>query len=172
MKLFFRSKQYYEVLTDCTCAIEAKEDNVAAWVTKAEIYNSQGRHQESRDELAVVKRSWGAKHKAIKEAFNKADFEVRIQQVDMELRHMVATADARSRQGTNASDNSASEKRSEGKSSRKGNRLPPNLNGEERQMRKYSNRRKSNESPGTKKSSRENNSRNSSIFGNRRSTPG
>jgi len=168
---FFRSKQYYEALTDCTSAIEAKEDNVAAWVTKAEVYNALGRHQEARDELAVVKRSWGAKHKAIKEAFNKADFEVRIQQVDMELRHMVATADARSRQGTNE-ENSSSGKRSEGKSSRKGNRLPPTANGEEGQTHKYSNRRKSNESSSSmKKKVRDTNHKSSSISGNRRLTP-
>ena len=89
------SDQHEDALADCAEAISLKQDNLAAWTVKIEVYYNLGRLQEARDELAVARKTWGARNETIEDAFKKTDFELRLRKVDNELRYLVATVDNR-----------------------------------------------------------------------------
>lgn len=79
------SNQYEEALSDCIEAIRLKNDNMTAWTVKVEVYFALGRLQEARDELAEVRRTWGAGNETIEEAYKKTDFELRLKKADDDL---------------------------------------------------------------------------------------
>jgi tetratricopeptide (TPR) repeat protein len=85
------SHQYEEALEDCIEAITLKSDNMTAWTVKVEVYFALGRLQEARDELAEVRRTWGAGNDTIEEAYKKTDFELRLKKADDDL-HRIASA--------------------------------------------------------------------------------
>jgi tetratricopeptide (TPR) repeat protein len=87
------SDQYEAALADCAEAISLKQDNLTAWTVKIEVYYALDRLQEARDELAVARKTWGARNETIEDAYKKTDFELRLQKVDNELRYLVATVE-------------------------------------------------------------------------------
>ena len=87
------SDQYEAALADCAEAISLKQDNLTAWTVKIEVYYALDRLQEARDELAVARKTWGARNETIEDAYKKTDFELRLQKVDNELRFLVATVE-------------------------------------------------------------------------------
>lgn len=89
------SDQHEAALEDCAEAISLKQDNLSAWTVKIEVYYALGRLQEARDELAVARKSWGARNETIEDAYKKTDFELRLRKVDNELRFLVATVESR-----------------------------------------------------------------------------
>ncbi len=89
------SDQHEAALADCAEAISLKQDNLAAWTVKIEVYYNLGRLQEARDELAVARKTWGARNETIEDAYKKTDFELRLRRVDNELRFLVATVETR-----------------------------------------------------------------------------
>jgi len=89
------SDQHEAALADCAEAISLKQDNLAAWTVKIEVYYALGRLQEARDELAVARKTWGARNETIEDAYKKTDFELRLRKVDNELRFLVATVECR-----------------------------------------------------------------------------
>jgi tetratricopeptide (TPR) repeat protein len=88
------SHQYEEALEDCSEAIRAKQDNMTAWTVKVEVYFALGRLQEARDELAVVRKTWGAGNETIEEAYKKTDFELRLKRADDDLHRIVAAVES------------------------------------------------------------------------------
>ncbi|VEU39669.1 unnamed protein product [Pseudo-nitzschia multistriata] len=88
------SDQYEAALADCAEAISLKQDNLTAWTVKTEVYYALGRLQEARDELAVARKTWGARNETIEDAYKKTDFELRLQKVDNELRFLVGTVES------------------------------------------------------------------------------
>ena len=89
------SDQHEAALADCAEAISLKQDNLAAWTVKIEVYYALGRLQEARDELAVARKTWGARNETIEDAYKKTDFELRLRRVDNELRFLVGTVETR-----------------------------------------------------------------------------
>ena len=89
------SDQHEAALADCAEAISFKQDNLAAWTVKIEVYYNLGRLQEARDELAVARKTWGARNETIEDAYKKTDFELRLRRVDNEVRFLVATVETR-----------------------------------------------------------------------------
>lgn len=89
------SDQHEDALADCAEAISLKQDNLAAWTVKIEVYYNLGRLQEARDELAVARKTWGARNETIEDAYKKTDFELRLRKVDTEVRYLVSTVDNR-----------------------------------------------------------------------------
>lgn len=87
------SDQHEAALEDCAEAISLKQDNLAAWTVKIEVYYALGRLQEARDELSVARKTWGARNETIEDAYKKTDFELRLRKVDKELRFLVATVE-------------------------------------------------------------------------------
>ena len=61
------SHQYEDALEDCIEAIRLKQDNMNAWTVKVEVYFALGRLQEARDELAEVRKTWGAGNDTIQD---------------------------------------------------------------------------------------------------------
>ena len=88
------SDQHEAALEDCAEAISLKQDNLAAWTVKIEVYYALGRLQEARDELAVARKTWGARNETIEDAYKKTDFELRLRKVDNELRYLVTTVES------------------------------------------------------------------------------
>jgi len=88
------SDQYEEALADCNGAIAQKEDNMSAWTVKIEVYFALGRLQEARDELAVVRKTWGAGNETIEDAYKKTDFELRLKRADDDLYKIVSAVEA------------------------------------------------------------------------------
>ena len=87
-------QQYEDALADCNDAIRLKNDNMAAWTVKIEVYFALGRLQEARDELAEVRRTWGAGNETIEESYKKTDFELRLKKADDELYNLVAAVES------------------------------------------------------------------------------
>ncbi|KAL3923960.1 MAG: hypothetical protein SGILL_001335 [Bacillariaceae sp.] len=87
------SDQYEEALDDCKHAIAQKQDNLTAWTVKIEVYFALGRLQEARDELAVVRKTWGAGNDTIEDAYKKTDFELRLKKADDELHKLVVSVE-------------------------------------------------------------------------------
>jgi tetratricopeptide (TPR) repeat protein len=87
------SDHYDEALEDCSEAISLKQDNMTAWTVKIEVYFALGRLQEARDELAVVRKTWGAGNETIEDAYKKTDFELRLKKADDELHQLVASVE-------------------------------------------------------------------------------
>lgn len=87
------SNQYDEALEDCMEAIKLKNDNMTAWTVKVEVYFALGRLQEARDELAEVRKTWGAGNETIEEAFKKTDFELRLKKADDDLYRIMASVE-------------------------------------------------------------------------------
>ncbi|KAL3941694.1 MAG: hypothetical protein SGARI_000512 [Bacillariaceae sp.] len=87
------SDQYEDALDDCNGAIAQKQDNLTAWTVKIEVYFAVGRLQEARDELAVVRKTWGAGNDTIEDAYKKTDFELRLKKADDELHKLVASVE-------------------------------------------------------------------------------
>jgi tetratricopeptide (TPR) repeat protein len=83
------SDQYDDALRDCNEAIAQKQDNLTAWTVKIEVYFALGRLQEARDELAVIRKTWGAGNDTIEDAYKKTDFELRLKKADDELHKLV-----------------------------------------------------------------------------------
>lgn len=88
------SNQYEEALEDCIEAIRLKNDNMTAWTVKVEVYFALGRLQEARDELAEVRKTWGAGNETIEEAFKKTDFELRLKKADDDLFRIMASVES------------------------------------------------------------------------------
>ena len=88
------SHQYEESLEDCIEAINLKNDNMTAWTVKVEVYFALGRLQEARDELAEVRRTWGAGNDTIEEAYKKTDFELRLKRADDDLHRILASVES------------------------------------------------------------------------------
>lgn len=83
------SENYPAAVSDAKAAIDIKCDNVRAWVVKANAYIASGKAREAKRDLKAAKSSWASKNEKIIEAYEKADFEVRILEADMELRNMI-----------------------------------------------------------------------------------
>ena len=88
------SQQYEDALDDCNDAIRLKNDNMSAWTVKVEVYFALGRLQEARDELAEVRRTWGAGNETIEESYKKTDFELRLKKADDDLYNLVAAVES------------------------------------------------------------------------------
>jgi tetratricopeptide (TPR) repeat protein len=88
------SDQYEDALDDCNEAILQKQDNLTAWTVKIEVYFALGRLQEARNELAIVRKSWGAGNETIEDAFKKTDFELRLKKADDELHLLAASVES------------------------------------------------------------------------------
>jgi tetratricopeptide (TPR) repeat protein len=88
------SDNYEDALEDCIAAINQKQDNMTAWTVKIEVYFALGRLQEARDELAVVRKTWGAGNDTIEDAYKKTDFELRLKKADDELYKLVSVVEA------------------------------------------------------------------------------
>jgi tetratricopeptide (TPR) repeat protein len=88
------SQQYQEALDDCNDAIRYKNDNMAAWTVKVEVYFALGRLQEARDDLAEARKTWGAGNETIEESYKKTDFELRLKKADDELHKLVAAVES------------------------------------------------------------------------------
>jgi len=88
------SHQYEEALDDCIDAIKLKNDNMTAWTVKVEVYFALGRLQEARDELAEVRKSWGAGNDTIEDAYKKTDFELRLKRADEDLHRIVSSVES------------------------------------------------------------------------------
>ena len=87
------SHQYDEAWDDCIHAIKLKNDNMTAWTVKVEVYFALGRLHEARDELAEVRKSWGAGNDTIEDAYKKTDFELRLKRADEDLYRIVASVE-------------------------------------------------------------------------------
>jgi tetratricopeptide (TPR) repeat protein len=87
------SNLFEEALEDCIEAIRLKNDNINAWTVKVEVYFALGRLQEARDELAEVRKTWGADNDTIEEAYKKTDFELRLKRADDDLHHIMAAVE-------------------------------------------------------------------------------
>jgi len=87
------SNRFEEALEDCKEAIRLKNDNMSAWTVKVEVYFALGRLQEARDELAVVRKTWGAGNDTIEEAYKKTDFELRLSKADDDLHHIMVAVE-------------------------------------------------------------------------------
>jgi len=87
------SSQYEDALDDCVEAIRLKNDNMTAWTVKVEVYFALGRLQEARDELADVRKSWGAGNETIEDAYKKTDFELRLMRADDDLHRIAASVE-------------------------------------------------------------------------------
>ena len=90
---YLLSQKYDEALSDCNEAIAIKSDNMTAWTVKIEVYFSTGKLQEARDELAGVRKTWGAGNETIEDAYKKTDFELRVQKADEDLHRIVASVE-------------------------------------------------------------------------------
>lgn len=88
------SNQYEDALEDCIEAIRLRNDNMTAWTVKVEVYFALGRLQEARDELADVRRTWGAGNETIEDAYKKTDFELRLKKADEDLYHIMASVES------------------------------------------------------------------------------
>ena len=88
------SNQFEEALDDCVEAIRLKNDNMTAWTVKVEVYFALGRLQEARDELAEVRKTWGAGNETIEEAYKKTDFELRLKKADDDLHRIMASVES------------------------------------------------------------------------------
>lgn len=87
------SNLFEEALEDCVEAIRLKNDNINAWTVKVEVYFALGRLQEARDELAEIRKTWGADNDTIEEAYKKTDFELRLKRADDDLHHIMAAVE-------------------------------------------------------------------------------
>jgi len=74
---YLRLKQYELALKDCSLVLYTREDFEAAWLVKAKALHGLGRHEEARDEMSDLLNKWGSGSESIRDAYNKADFEVR-----------------------------------------------------------------------------------------------
>jgi tetratricopeptide (TPR) repeat protein len=114
------SQRYEDALADCNEAINLKNDNMTAWTVKVEVYFALGSLQEARDELAQVRKTWGAGNETIEDAYKKTDFELRLKKEDDDLHRLVAAVES----GLPESAEAASERRvpvkSTGRSSARG----------------------------------------------------
>jgi tetratricopeptide (TPR) repeat protein len=88
------SNHYEEALEDCIEAIRLKNDNMTAWTVKVEVYFALGRLQEARDELADVRKTWGAGNETIEEAYKKTDFELRLKKADDDLHRIMLSVES------------------------------------------------------------------------------
>jgi tetratricopeptide (TPR) repeat protein len=88
------SQRYEDALADCKEAINLKNDNMTAWTVKVEVYFALGSLQEARDELAQVRKTWGAGNETIEDAYKKTDFELRLKKEDNDLHRLVAAVES------------------------------------------------------------------------------
>jgi tetratricopeptide (TPR) repeat protein len=92
-------QRYEDALDDCNEAINVKKDNMTAWTVKVEAYFALGSLQEARDELALVRKTWGAGNETIEDAYKKTDFELRLKKEDNDLRRLVAAVESGTPEG-------------------------------------------------------------------------
>ena len=68
---------------------------MTAWTVKVEVYFALGSLQEARgDELAQVRKTWGAGNETIEDAYKKTDFELRLKKEDNDLLRLVAAVES------------------------------------------------------------------------------
>jgi tetratricopeptide (TPR) repeat protein len=96
------SQRYEDALADCNEAINLKNDNMTAWTVKVEVYFALGSLQEARDELAQVRKTWGAGNETIEDAYKKTDFELRLKKEDDDLQRLVTAVESGMPEGAEA----------------------------------------------------------------------
>ena len=74
---FLRLKMYKEALQESALALQGSDDHVRAWLVKTKAYHGLGRHQDALNELEKIMGTWGAGNASIRDAHEKAEFEVR-----------------------------------------------------------------------------------------------
>ena len=74
---YLRLKKYEEAMKDAAVAIYARDDDEKAWLVKVRAYHGLERHQDALEELTDLMRKWGSGNERIRQAYDKADFEVR-----------------------------------------------------------------------------------------------
>ena len=72
-----RMKDFAGCLKDCATCLYAKDDCATAWVYKAKALHGLGREEEALEDLRPLMSSWGAGHAAVRDAYEKAEFEVK-----------------------------------------------------------------------------------------------
>jgi len=72
----YRLKAYDEALRDCALAIYAQDDCKSAWLTKAQVLHSLGRHAEALSDMQALSHTFG-NDAQVSHALQRASFEVR-----------------------------------------------------------------------------------------------
>ena len=76
-KGWLRLKDYEASLKDCALVLYHQDDHVDAWLTRFSALHGLERHQEVLDETTDLMSKWGQGDEQIRQAWQKADFEVR-----------------------------------------------------------------------------------------------
>eukprot|EP00977_Amphora_coffeiformis_P030239 scaffold45607_cov237-Amphora_coffeaeformis.AAC.13 len=76
-KAWLRRKNYDVALKDCALVLCHQDDHVESWLTRFSALHGLQRHQEVLDETKELMTMWGQGNEQIRQAFQKADFEVR-----------------------------------------------------------------------------------------------
>ena len=74
---YLRLRQYDCALKDCAFALSAREDYKQAWLVRLQALRGLARHETAKADAEKLLNSWGANDTEIRQAHNKADFEVR-----------------------------------------------------------------------------------------------
>eukprot|EP01065_Artemidia_motanka_P000171 TRINITY_DN10066_c0_g1_i1.p1 TRINITY_DN10066_c0_g1~~TRINITY_DN10066_c0_g1_i1.p1 ORF type:complete len:596 (+),score=167.10 TRINITY_DN10066_c0_g1_i1:89-1876(+) len=72
-----RLGQHEAALKDCAVAIYARDDCRSAWLTRAGVLLSLGRHEEVRDEMSGLLKKGFEQDEAVRSMYFKADFNIR-----------------------------------------------------------------------------------------------
>ncbi|KAL7567609.1 hypothetical protein ACA910_000205 [Epithemia clementina (nom. ined.)] len=76
-EVLLRLKQYDSVLQDAALVLYHREDHVAAWMVRFAALHGKGDHELVLEETKELMQSWGQADPRIRQAYEKADFEVR-----------------------------------------------------------------------------------------------
>jgi len=149
------SKKYLDALKDCQDVIYANTENATAWAVRAEVLVATGNTDEAKNELDIIRRTWGSDNPTIDEAYKRVDFELRVQKADEELQQLAEKLQAGTfeRLTSNENGKSHSELRvpeRRGVSSRKSDRSQRNdRNPESRAKQQENTRREIHRKPST-----------------------
>lgn len=74
---YLRLKQYDAALKDCSLVLSSREDYKQTWLVNLQALHGLGRHETAKAHTEQLLKTWGANDTEIRQANNKADFEVR-----------------------------------------------------------------------------------------------
>ena len=74
---YLRLRQYDSALSDCALVLSAREDYKQAWLIRLQALRGLGQHETAKADADKLLNSWGANDTEIRQARNKADFDVR-----------------------------------------------------------------------------------------------
>lgn len=85
----YEDGKYLESLKDIQDVFAVSQDNVSAWVIRANVLVALGKPQEAKKEIGKIRSKWGAGDPKIEETYKRVDFEVRVKKEEEDLLNFV-----------------------------------------------------------------------------------